>query len=111
MNPSPNAAPSTPNALARFSSRVMSAMYARAVVMLPPDSPSTMRAANSMKRLCANASMTKLTTVPSRLKIKIGRRPHRSDMSPSTGDATSWLSENDANSSPMTSGEAPNVCA
>ena len=35
----------------------------------------------------------------------------RSDRSPSTGEATSWLSENDANSRPITSGEAPNVCA
>ena len=55
--------------------------------------------------------MTKLTTVPSRLKIRIGRRPHLSDHSPSTGDAINWLSENEANSSPMASGDAPNVSA
>ena len=70
-----------------------------------------MRAANSMARLCASASITKLTTVPSRLKIRTGRRPQRSDRSPSTGAANNWLIENDANNSPMTNGDAPNVCA
>ena len=54
--------------------------------MLPPDSPSTIRAANSIARLCATASITKLTTVPIRLKISTGRRPQRSDSSPRTGD-------------------------
>ena len=70
-----------------------------------------MRAANSIARLCASASITKLTTVPTRLKISTGRRPQRSDQSPSSGDAISWQSENDANSRPMASGDAPNVCA
>jgi hypothetical protein len=55
--------------------------------------------------------MTKLMTVPTRLKIRIGRRPQRSDHVPSSGDATSCASENDANSKPMVSGEAPNVSA
>jgi len=100
-----------PNARALFSSLVTSAMYARAVVMFPPDNPSTILATNSIVRLRATASMAKLTTVPSRLKIRIGRRPHRSDISPRTGEATSWLRENDANSSPITIGEAPNVWA
>ena len=34
-----------------------------------------MRAANSIARLCAIASITKLTTVPIRLRISTGRRP------------------------------------
>ena len=55
--------------------------------MLPPDRPSTIRATNSIAMLCASASITKLTTVPSRLKIRIGRRPYRSDQSPSIGAA------------------------
>ena len=38
---------------------------------------------------CAIAIITKLTTVPSRLKISTGRRPCLSDRSPSSGDATS----------------------
>ena len=70
-----------------------------------------MRAANSIARLCASASITKLTTVPSRLKMSTGRRPQRSDRSPSSGDAISWLTEKDANSSPIVSGDAPNVWA
>ena len=111
MKPRPNAAPSMPNAFARLSSVVTSAMYARAVVMLPPERPSTIRAANSMARLCATASMTKLTTVPTRLRMSTGRRPQRSESSPSRGEATSWLSEKDAKSRPMTNGDAPNVCA
>ena len=60
---------------------------------------------------CASASMTKLTTVPSRLKISTGRRPYRSDKSPSAGAATSWHSEKMPNSNPITSGEAPNFSA
>ena len=111
MKPRPNAAPRTPYDLARFSSVLMSAMYARAVVMLPPDSPSTMRAANSIHRLCATASITKLTTVPMRLRIRTGRRPQRSDHSPSSGAAISWATEKEANNSPTTSGDAPNVWA
>jgi hypothetical protein len=43
--------------------------------MLPPDNPSTIRAAKSIVRLVASASMTKLTTVPRRLKISTGRSP------------------------------------
>ncbi len=111
MKPSPNAAPSMPNDFARFSSVAMSPMYARAVVMFPPDRPSTMRAANSIARLCASASMTKLTTVPTRLKMSTGRRPHLSDQAPSTGEANSCASENDAKSRPTISGDAPKVCA
>ena len=76
-----------------------------------PDFTSTMRAANSIARLCASASITKLTTVPTRLKMRIGRRPQRSDHAPSSGEATSCATENDANSSPIVSGEAPNVSA
>ncbi len=79
--------------------------------MLPPDRPSTIRAANSIARLCASASIAKLTTVPSRLKMQDRPPPQRSERSPSSGAATSWLSENDANSRPMTSGDAPNVWA
>ena len=59
--------------------------------MLPPDRPSTIRAANSIARLCAIASITKLTAVPTRLRISTGRRPQRSDHAPSSGAATSWL--------------------
>jgi len=70
-----------------------------------------MRAANSIARLCATASITKLTTVPTRLKMRTGRRPHLSDHAPSTGDAKSCASENDAKSRPIVSGDAPNVCA
>ena len=111
MKPRPKAAPRTPNSFARFSSVEMSPMYARAVVMLPPDRPSTMRAANSIGRLCAIASITKLMTVPIRLKISTGRRPHLSDQAPRSGEATSCAMENVANSSPIVSGEAPNVSA
>jgi hypothetical protein len=81
------------------------------VVILPPDRPSTIRAMNSTVRLFASASITKLTTVPARLKMRIGRRPHVSDQWPSTGAAISCANENEAKSSPMASGEAPNVCA
>ena len=70
-----------------------------------------MRAMNSIVRLCASAIITKLTTVPARLTIRIGRRPYRSERSPRIGAATSWHNENTANSSPMASGEAPNVRA
>jgi hypothetical protein len=42
--------------------------------MLPPDSPSTMRAANSTNRLPATASIAKLTAVPIRLRMRTGRR-------------------------------------
>ena len=70
-----------------------------------------MRAAKSIARLCATASMTKLTTVPTRLKISTGRRPHLSDQWPSTGEANNCDSENDANSRPIVSGDAPKVCA
>ena len=51
------------------------------------------------------------TTVPARLTIRIGRRPYRSERSPRIGAAMSWHNENTANSSPMASGEAPNVRA
>ena len=60
-----------------------------------------MRAAKSIARLCASASMTKLTTVPSRLRISTGRRPQVSDQWPSSGDAMSCATENDAKSSPI----------
>ena len=70
-----------------------------------------MRAANSIARLCATASMTKLMTVPMRLKISTGRLPNRSDSAPSTGAAMSCASENAANRRPMTTGDAPNVSA
>jgi hypothetical protein len=79
--------------------------------MLPPERPSTIRAANSIARLCATASIAKLTTVPIRLRISTGRRPQRSDSSPRSGDAISCASENDAKSRPMTMGEAPKVRA
>jgi len=75
MKPRPNAAPISPYARARSFGSVTSATYARAVEMLPPDSPSTMRAANSIATLCATASITKLITVPRRLKTSTGRRP------------------------------------
>ena len=68
-----------------------------------------MRATNSIAIECASASITKLTTVPARLKIRTGRRPYLSDRSPSAGAATSWHAENTANSRPMVSGDAPNV--
>ena len=86
-------------------------MYARAIVMFPPDNPSMIRAANNMARLCAIASITKLTTVPMRLKMRTGRRPYRSESAPRIGAATSWARENAAKSRPMTSGDAPNVSA
>jgi hypothetical protein len=70
-----------------------------------------MRAANRSQRLSAIASTTKLTAVPTRLPMSTGRRPQRSDQAPSTGAAISCAAENDANSSPMTNGEAPNRCA
>ena len=79
--------------------------------MLPPDNPSMMRAANNTARLRATASMAKLTTVPRRLKIRTGRRPHRSDKTPSAGVAINCERENDAKSKPMANGEAPKVCA
>ena len=79
--------------------------------MFPPDSPSTIRAMKSIVMLCAIASSAKLTTVPSRLKIRIGRRPQRSESSPRTGAAMNCATENDANSRPMVVGDAPNVCA
>ena len=111
MKPRPNAAPISPYALARSFGSVTSATYARAVEMFPPDSPSTMRARKSMAMLCAIASITKLTTVPTRLKIRIGRRPQRSDRSPSTGAASSWQNEKMANRKPISIGEAWNVSA
>ena len=61
MNPSPKAAPISPYARARSLGSVTSATYARAVEMLPPDSPSTMRAAKSIHTLFASASITKLS--------------------------------------------------
>ena len=100
-----------PKAFARSCGSVTSAIYARAVVMLPPDKPSMMRAANSTNSVRATASIAKLTTVPSRLKIRTGRRPHRSDSTPKAGVASSCEREKDANRKPMTSGEAPKVCA
>ncbi len=69
------------------------------------------RATKSMSRLCARASSAKLSTVPSRLKISTGRRPQRSERSPSTGAATNCASEKAANSRPMVVGDAPKVCA
>src|SRR2546422_846474 len=75
--------------------------------MLPPDKPSTMRARKSIVTLWASASIAKLTTVPARLKINTGRRPWRSDSSPSAGAAASWQIENTANNKPITIGEAP----
>ena len=68
---------------------MMSATYARAVEMLPPESPSTILARKSIVIDPASASMTKLTTVPRRLKMSTGRLPYRSDKSPSAGDAAS----------------------
>ena len=70
-----------------------------------------MRAAKSIARLWASASITKLTTVPMRLKMSTGRRPHLSDQAPRTGDANSCATENDAKRRPIVSGEAPNVSA
>jgi hypothetical protein len=75
--------------------------------MLPPERPSMILAANSIQRLVASASITKLIVVPMRLRISTGRRPQRSDHSPSSGAANSWLMEKDANSSPIVSGDAP----
>jgi hypothetical protein len=55
--------------------------------------------------------MAKLTAVPIRLRMSTGRRPQRSESSPSSGEATSCARENEANSSPTTNGEAPKVPA
>ena len=49
------------------------------------------RAANSIVRLCATASITKLTAVPTRLKMSTGRLPNRSERTPSAGAANSAL--------------------
>jgi hypothetical protein len=68
-----------------------------------------MRARKSIVTLCAIASMTKLTTVPARLKTSTGRRPYRSERSPSAGAASSWHREKIANSRPIVNGDAPNV--
>ena len=73
MKPRPNAAPSMPYACAIL--RVRShPRYARAVVMFPPDRPSMMREKQHVSEL-ATASITKLSTVPSRLKMRTGRGP------------------------------------
>jgi hypothetical protein len=111
MNPSPNAAPISPKFRARRSGGLMSAMYARAVVMLPPVNPSRRRERNSHSRFGASASITKLAADPNRLKISTGRRPHRSDQSPRIGEATNCAIENDANSSPICSSLAWNCWA
>ena len=55
MNPSPNAAPIIPNAPARFSGGVTSAMYDDATVMLAPLKPLIARVTNSIGRFHAIA--------------------------------------------------------
>src|SRR5262249_35141858 len=76
--------------------------------MLPPERPSTSRPAKSIGTLRASASITKLTAVPTRLRMSTGRRPQRSDSAPSAGDAISWHSEKVAITSPITCSDAPN---
>lgn len=70
-----------------------------------------MRAANKRGSELARAKTAKLTTVPSRLSRRMGRRPSRSDRLPSTGAASIWLSEYAANKSPIWKGVAPSRSA
>jgi hypothetical protein len=55
MNPIPNAAPSIPNALARFSAGVTSVIYAIAVGTLEAVNPDTTRPTNNHPSAGANA--------------------------------------------------------
>ena len=55
--PRPNIAPTRPNARARSFGSTRSATYACVMLMLPPETPSTILATKTQKMLPANASM------------------------------------------------------
>ena len=100
-----------PIALERFSGDVMSATYACAVPMLPPEMPSMILPTNSIVSEWPMPMIVKPRAVPSVLMMSTGRRPKRSDIWPKTGAAKNWMSEKMPKSQPISHGVAPNRSA
>ena len=70
-----------------------STTYAWATAIEPPHAPATVRASNSVIRLVAIPDKPMLIADPVRLASSRGRRPYRSDIDPSTGEAKNWAAE------------------
>jgi len=75
--------------------------------MLPPETPSTIRATKTQKILPAKASIAHPIVAPIWLMISTHLRPMRSDTLPQIGPDTNWHSENVENRMPTTKGLAP----
>ena len=82
MNPNPNAIPISPILRERSSGGVMSAMYAWATVIFPPQMPantremsSTPKAAPGVSRPDPNANRTYDNAAPAVLTSRMGRLP------------------------------------
>src|SRR6185369_2932335 len=77
----------------RFSSSVVSAMYACAVEMLAEAMPEKMRVAKSIATFEAKANVEKPRMLPKRLIIRTGRRPMRSESRPQIGEKRNCMNE------------------
>lgn len=110
-NPTPKAAPRRPMSLARWRGGARSAAEAWATDTEAPLAPSRMRAANRRASEPASPVSSDPMAVPNRLMIRTGLRPTLSDRRPQIGAKTSWASENEATSTPMTAGVAPKLSA
>ncbi len=110
-NPTPKAAPRSPNRRGRSAGSARSVTAAWATPSEPPDPPSTIRATKSSQMLPARPVARLATAVPTRDMIRTGLRPIRSDRCPHTGASANWAAENEATSRPMVAGDAPNRLA
>ena len=113
--PTPNAAPSSPMSRARSRGAATSATDACATDTLAPEAPSMMRPMNSRASPPATPLATPVSRLPSAVPnseiSSTGLRPKRSDRRPQRGANSSWAIENEATSTPMVVGVAPNFSA
>ena len=77
------------------------------MLMLPPETPSRMRATKTQPMVGANASIAQPIVAPIWLMIRTRLRPIRSETCPHSGAETNWQNENVAKSTPTMKGEAP----
>lgn len=107
--PNANAELKIPKRFARFCGVAVSATMACATEILPPVSPSSIRAANKIHKALASANSRKEKQVPARLMAKRGFRPHLSESDPKTGVAKNCATEKDAVKTPSVVPVRPKV--
>ena len=97
-NPTPNAAPSSPNKRARSDGPARSAAAAWATATLAPDAPSMIRPTSNTASPPASPVTRLPTAVPASDTSRTGLRPKRSDTRPHSGEHTKLAAEKAATS-------------